>query len=74
LTNEDDIVAQMEKILTELAKNRELLEQLRRRGMSYAKEHLTWDAKAQSTSKVLNWVSGRSAKPDFPPPKVLYSN
>ena len=70
LTNERDIVAQMEKILTELAHNRGHLERLRRQGMAYARERLTWDAKAQDTTQVLQWVLGRGPKPNFPPPKV----
>jgi glycosyltransferase involved in cell wall biosynthesis len=74
LTTENDIVAQIEKILTELAGDRDRLEQLRRQGMAYVRECLTWDAKAKRTSRILNWVSGRGPKPDLPPPKVLYSN
>jgi glycosyltransferase involved in cell wall biosynthesis len=74
LTNEIDVVAQMEKILTELAHNRDRLEQLRRQGMAYVRECLTWDAKAQSVARVLRWVLRRGPKPDLPPPKVLYSN
>jgi glycosyltransferase involved in cell wall biosynthesis len=74
LTNESDVVAGMEKILTELAHDRDRLKQLRRQGMTYVRECLTWDAKAKRTSGVLNWVSGRGPKPDLPPPKVLYSN
>src|SRR5712692_5260845 len=35
LTNESDFVARMEKILAELANDRDRLEQLRRRGMAY---------------------------------------
>ncbi len=70
LTNEDDVVLQMEKTLTELAQNRELLERLRRQGMAYARESLTWDAKARSTTKVLNWVAKKGLKPDLPPPMV----
>ena len=46
LTNESDFVSQMERILTELAGNRDLLDRLRRQGMAYARECLTWDAKA----------------------------
>jgi hypothetical protein len=42
--------------------------------VSYARERLTWDAKAQSTTKVLNWAVRRGPKPDFPPPKVLHAN
>jgi glycosyltransferase involved in cell wall biosynthesis len=71
LTNESDFVAQMTEILTELAHNRDRLEQLRRQGMVYARECLTWDAKARSVTRVLNWVVGQGAKPDLPPPKPL---
>jgi glycosyltransferase involved in cell wall biosynthesis len=72
LTNENEFVSQMEAILTELAGNRELLNRLRERGMSYARECLTWDAKAQSTTRVLNWAVRRGPKPNLPPPKVLF--
>jgi glycosyltransferase involved in cell wall biosynthesis len=72
MTTEDDIVAQMEKILMELAHNRERLEQLRRQGLTYVQECLTWDAKAQSVTRVLDWVVRQGQKPDLPPPKMLY--
>jgi glycosyltransferase involved in cell wall biosynthesis len=72
LTNESEIVAQMEKILTELAGNRDLLNRLRQQGMSYARERLTWDAKAQSTTQVLNWAVRRGLKPNLLPPKMLH--
>jgi len=72
LSNESEFVSQMETILTELAGNRDLLNRLREQGMSYARECLTWDAKAERTTRVLNWVSGRAPKPDLPPPKVLH--
>ncbi len=71
LTNESDFVAQMERTLTELARDRSLLERLREQGMSYAREHLTWDAKAVDTTKVLHWVLRRGPKPDLQPPKAL---
>jgi len=71
LTNESDVVAQMESILAELVGNRPLLERLRQEGISYARECLTWNAKALRTTEVLNWVVRRGAKPDFPPPKML---
>jgi hypothetical protein len=57
--------------LAELAGNRELLSRLRRQGISYARERLTWDAKAQDTTRVLNWVVRRGPKPNLPPPKEL---
>jgi len=73
LTSESDVVSQMEKILAGLAQDRDLLNRLRQQGMAYARERLTWDAKAQTTTRVLNWASRRGPKPDLPPPKVLYS-
>ena len=71
-TNEADVVAQMETILKDLAGNRDILNRLRQQGMSYAKEFLTWDAKAQATTRVLNWVVRRGPKPDLRPPKMLH--
>jgi glycosyltransferase involved in cell wall biosynthesis len=71
LTNEDDVVAQMETILAELVQNRSLLERLRQQGMSYARERLTWDAKAQDITRVLHWVLRIGPKPDLLPPKIL---
>jgi glycosyltransferase involved in cell wall biosynthesis len=71
LTNENDFVVQMEKILTELVHNPAWLEKLRRRGMAYARESLTWEAKARATTRVLQWVVRQGPKPDLPPPKVL---
>ena len=71
LTNENGIVTQIEAILTKLAHDRSLLERLRRQGMAYVRDCLTWDAKAQATTQVLNWVARRGPKPDFPPPKEL---
>jgi glycosyltransferase involved in cell wall biosynthesis len=72
--NESDAVSQMERILGGLAQDRDLLNRLRHQGMAYARERLTWDAKAQSVSQVLNWAVRRGPKPDLPPPKVLHLN
>src|SRR5581483_6199411 len=65
-SNEDQVVAEMERILSELEADRDLLTRLRRQGMSYAQECLTWDAKACATTQVLNWVVGQGPKPDLP--------
>ncbi len=73
LTNENDIVAQIEKVLNVLANDRNLLQRLRRQGMAYVQKCLTWDAKALATTRVLQWVVRRGPKPDLPPPKILYS-
>ena len=73
LTNESDFVEQMGRILTELVNDRKLVERLRMQGMSYARERLTWDAKAKDTTSVLEWVLQRGPKPNLLPPKDLAS-
>jgi glycosyltransferase involved in cell wall biosynthesis len=72
LTNESDVVLGIEKILANLASNRDLVNRLRQQGMSYARDCLTWDAKAQSTTEVLNWAVRRGLKPNLPPPKIQH--
>ncbi len=62
---------EMENILKELASDRDLLNGLRRQGVSYARECLTWDAKARITTQVLNWVVRQAPKPTLLPPKML---
>lgn len=72
-TNEDEVVADIEEVLANLARDHDLLERLRWQGISYARERLTWEAKAQDTSKVLEWVLGSGPPPDFRPPKARAS-
>src|SRR5215472_13535388 len=72
LTNENDMVVQIQKVLERLAQDRELLNRLRKHGMAYARERLTWDAKAESTTQVLNWAVRRGPKPLLVPPKMLH--
>ena len=72
LTSENDIVAQMEEVLGNLAADRALLQRLREQGMIYAREHLTWEAKARATTEVLRWVLQKAPRPDFVPPKMLH--
>jgi glycosyltransferase involved in cell wall biosynthesis len=71
LTNESDVVSQMERFLAELIHNRDLLERLRQQGIAYARECLTWEAKAQSVTRIMHWALGQGPKPDLPAPKVL---
>jgi glycosyltransferase involved in cell wall biosynthesis len=71
LTTEDDVVMQIERILADLAQNRDRLERLRQQGMHYAQERLTWDAKATTVIRIMRWAMGRGPKPDLPPPKTL---
>jgi glycosyltransferase involved in cell wall biosynthesis len=71
LTNESDVVSQMEGVLAELVQNRNLLDRLREQGRTYARECLTWEAKAQIVTRILHWVMALGPKPDLPPPKAL---
>jgi glycosyltransferase involved in cell wall biosynthesis len=73
LTNEKDVVLQIEKILSNLQRDRGLLEKLSEQGTRYAREHLTWDRKAQVTSQILTWAVGQGPKPDLPPPITVPS-
>jgi Glycosyltransferase len=73
LTNEDDVVLQIGNVLAELARDPQLLERLRQQGMRYAREHLSWDGKAQIVTQILTWSVGRGPKPDLPPPRMLCS-
>jgi glycosyltransferase involved in cell wall biosynthesis len=73
LTNESDVVKQIEHILLSLMQDPNRLNQLRNQGISYAREHLSWDAKAQSITRIMHWVLRQGPKPYFPPPKVLAS-
>jgi glycosyltransferase involved in cell wall biosynthesis len=71
LTNENDFVERMEKILAELANNRDRLAQLRRQSISYIRDSLTWEAKAEATTRILRWAVRQGPKPYLPPPKAL---
>ena len=65
-SNEEEVVLQMERILSDLEGNRDLIYRLRQQGLRHARECLTWDAKAKATTQVLNWVVRRGPKPDLP--------
>ncbi len=71
LTNEGDVVSQLEKLLGEFVNDADFLERLRQQGMAYARECLTWDAKARSVTEIMHWAIGRGPKPDLSPPKAL---
>ncbi|MGA8815414.1 MAG: hypothetical protein WB523_22895, partial [Candidatus Sulfotelmatobacter sp.] len=71
LTNESEVVSEMERILGDLVEDQDLLNRLGLQAMSYARECLTWEAKAQSVTRIMHWVMGQASRPDLPPPKVL---
>jgi glycosyltransferase involved in cell wall biosynthesis len=70
LTNEHDVVLQIEKVLTELARDPDLLDRVRQKGVRYARECLSWDGKAQIMAEILSWAVGRGPKPGLKPPKA----
>jgi glycosyltransferase involved in cell wall biosynthesis len=69
LVNEDDLVHNLQSVLERLGQDRDHLEALRREGMAYAREHLTWDGKARVVSKILRWATGQGPKPTLQPPE-----
>jgi glycosyltransferase involved in cell wall biosynthesis len=71
LTNEAEVVAQIEKVLRELSQDCDLLDRLRRQAVSYARESLSWDAKAQAFTSILHSALRQGPRPDLPSPKML---
>ncbi len=69
LVNEEYMVSHLNTALARLSSDREHLEDLRSKGMLYARQHLTWDAKARMVTEILNWVTGRGPKPRLSPPQ-----
>jgi len=69
LINEDEVVLEIERVLANLADDPVLLDRMQQRGARYARECLSWDAKAQIVTQVLTWVVERGPKPDFLPPQ-----
>lgn len=67
LTNENDMISRIESILKRLAENRYDLETLSRRAVAYARGHLTWEAKAQLITDILQWTTGHGPKPSLEP-------
>jgi glycosyltransferase involved in cell wall biosynthesis len=71
LTNEADVVSQIEQVLLSFTREGDRLDKLRHKGLSFAREHLTWDAKAQTITSIICWVLQQGPKPNLPPPKML---
>lgn len=72
LTNEEDVVSQIEQILRGFAQDRDRLERLKEQAVAYASDYLSWDAKAQVITSIMRWALRQGAKPNLPPPKVLH--
>jgi glycosyltransferase involved in cell wall biosynthesis len=71
LTNEADVVLQIEQILRSFAQDRDRLERLKEQAVAYAIDYLSWDAKAQAITSIMRWALRQGAKPNLPPPKML---
>jgi glycosyltransferase involved in cell wall biosynthesis len=71
LTTEEDVVRQIQRVLQTLSDDRELLERLRRQGMAFARERLSWDGKAAVVTEILRWATGQAPKPHLPAPSSL---
>jgi glycosyltransferase involved in cell wall biosynthesis len=71
LTNEADVVSQIERVLRELAQDRDLLERLQQQAVSYSRDYLSWDAKAQALTSIMHWALRQGPKPILPPPKIF---
>jgi len=74
LTTEDDVVRQIQQALEQLATDRKRLEELRARGMAYARESLSWDGKARIVTDIVRWVMREGPKPNLPSPKQLQTD
>jgi glycosyltransferase involved in cell wall biosynthesis len=70
LTNENDVVLQIGKILTNLVHDPGVVDRLRQHGMRYARECLTWDGKARMVTEILCWATQQGPKPDLLPPRM----
>lgn len=71
LTNEADVVSQIEEVLRDLVQHRDVLERLQQQAVSYAGECLSWDAKAQALTSIMYWALRQGPKPNLPPPTAL---
>jgi glycosyltransferase involved in cell wall biosynthesis len=71
LTNESDLISRIEEILRSLEQDRALLNRLRNRGMSYARDCLTWDVKALTLTAIMRWTLGQAPKPCLTPPEAV---
>ena len=72
LTNENDMVAQKRRYSRIWRSDRDKLNRVTTARHVVRSRSLTWDAKAQSTTRVLTWAVGQGLKPDLVPPKLLH--
>jgi glycosyltransferase involved in cell wall biosynthesis len=62
--NRAKVISDFREVLGKLCDERESLRPLGERARKRVFDHFTWDAKAQQTKEVYDWVLGRRARPD----------
>jgi glycosyltransferase involved in cell wall biosynthesis len=70
VSTEAEMASAIQDVLQHLVENPSRLEALRHRGMAYARENLTYDARARVITDVLLWAMGRRTKPTLLPPSL----
>jgi glycosyltransferase involved in cell wall biosynthesis len=68
MINDGEMIASIRSALQQLADNRTHLETLRKQGMAYARQKLTYDARARVITDVLLWAVGHGPKPELNTP------
>jgi len=71
LTDEIHMATEIESVLKHLSSDRNHLKKLRRQGLTYVREKLTWEAKARMVTEILRWAIRTGPKPTMLPPKPV---
>jgi glycosyltransferase involved in cell wall biosynthesis len=72
MLSEEQMIADIESVLKKLEQDRAQLTSLRERGMAYARNTLTYEAKACAMTQIALWAMGRGPKPALEPPRRQY--
>jgi glycosyltransferase involved in cell wall biosynthesis len=68
MVSAEQMVSEIDSVLKQLATDSLLVENMRRRAMAYAREVLTYDARARVLTNIAMWAIGRGARPTLLPP------
>jgi glycosyltransferase involved in cell wall biosynthesis len=71
MSNPDEMVVEIRRVLEKLSSDRKHLETLRQNGEAYVREQLTYDRRARIMTDILLWSIGRGSKPELHPPTRL---
>jgi glycosyltransferase involved in cell wall biosynthesis len=73
LVDESDMVLRLRSVLEHLVDDRDHLDTLSRQALAYARQYLTWDAKARLMTDILHWTVRRGPKPSLHPRSMSFS-